>query len=445
MRKKILIQIWLITITTGLSCNAQPIENNRAEIEKSQNKLSGPLNKFFAECLLERSCDDCIEDLIKHGQDEYSKYLIGGALYKIDADKSFDLHEQALKLKKKELNFNLEYAIELQRKGSYKDAIQYFLIYKNEKPTDYRIDVWLSECYINIGEIDKSIEHWKKANHPSNHTGIDKSLYTIHGRTDQVQKRSSLRDRIVLNDIKSAYELVFMDLNWELDWWNSNIQKYFLEKDLALIKKVFGKESEVFKDLKSYSEIKKLSEEFNNSGSIKTIFQKAKFIINGERLVAHGKVSSDLIRIALINGLVNEKDFFTSRGEELLKLADKEKDGELLNIYAYLESVVNGKVSVKTDRKGWEEYKDERFAISYFIGLGEQNKYNNADLEKALNDFPSSSKLQWIKFNCAVIENKEYKEDLIKLIKKEFKTLGSDRNNYSYGLKSFFHILENGI
>ncbi|WP_338814234.1 hypothetical protein V9L05_02335 [Bernardetia sp. Wsw4-3y2] len=46
--------------------------------------------------------------------------------------------------------------------------------------------------------------------------------------------------------------------------------------------------------------------------------------------------------------------------------------------------------------------------------------------------------------NCAYIENKEFEEDLIELIKKDFKTLGSVSNRYSYRLKRCFHLLKNG-
>lgn len=434
--------IFILFLLVGLFCNAQKMEDNRTLIDKAYSDLEKPLNSF-SKCLLEEDCNVCIDSLMENAKDVYSMYLIGGILYNIDPDKSFELHKKAIDLKKDELNFNLEYALELHRKGLFREAIAYYMFYKEEQPKDYRVNVWLSECCINIGEIEKSIEHWKSSNHAKNHTGIDKALHIIHGRTDQIKLRSEYRGKLKGKNSNSAYELIFLDLNWETDWWNSVIQEYFLEKDLELVKKVFGEESEVYRDVITYSRVRKLSMKYGKSEEIKALLSKEKIVLNGERLIPFGKISSDIVRIALMNEILDEKEFFEQRGIDLVRLADKNKDGELLNIYAYLESAVNGKVSESTDKKGWNEYKDERFANSYFVGLAGKNEYDNPDLEKALKDFPHSAQLHWVRLNCSVIEKRDYKADLIELIKKEFKTLGSDQNKYSYSLKSYFEMLEN--
>lgn len=426
------------------SCHSQGLENSKEAIEEAEKALTEPLNSLLSECLVERNCNLCIDELLEKETDEFSSYIIGGALYSIDSKKSFKLHEKAYKAKKNELNFNLEYAMELHRNGMYREAIPLYLTYKKEVKDDYRIDVWLAECYINIDDNLKSIEHWKLANHPSNHTGIDRAINTIHGETDQIKKRSKFRNEVLQKNSKSAYGLIFLDLNWEIDWWNSNIQEYFLEKDLELIKKTFGETSTVYLDQIAYNKIKHFSEKDSNADSIKNILLDSKIIINGNKLLPNGKISSDILRISLINNIIDEKDFFDTRKDDLLKLADSQKDVELLNIYAYLESVVNGYVSEETDKKGWQEYNGERFAISYFIGLAAKNRYDNPDLKKALIDFPNSAKIQWVKLNCALVGNLEYESDLVELIKKEFKTLGSDQSKYSYGLKSYYYILENG-
>jgi hypothetical protein len=424
---------------------SQQIENNRKTINRAQNKLKNALDSFFSECLIEDDCNECVEELMKSGNDVYSKYLVGGALYNIDSEKSFQLHKEAYELKKNELNFNLEYAIELHRVGAYREAIPHYLVYQNSEPEDYRIDVWLSECYLNADSIEKSIEHWKRADHYHNHTGIDKAVHVIHGRTDQIKRRSVLREQILQHNARSVYELIYMDRNWEFDWWNIDEQIHFLNSDKRLALDVFGEDSPVYHDIIAYCEIKTISEEFDKSDSMKTVFEESNLIIDGGRFVSYGKMSSDLIRIALMYDLIEEERFFNSRGAEILSLASELGDGELLNIYAYLEAKVKGKVSKATDLKGWKEFGDERFAVSYFLGLAEQNTFDNPSLQKALEDFPNSSKLQWIKLNCAIIEGKPTRKDLIELMKREFRTLGSDSTRFSYELNRYFYFLENGF
>ena len=429
-----------------LTSNAQvTIENNSELIKDALIEITPYLEYFQSNCIVNKDASDCINDLISKSNNKYQDYLIAGALYNIDAQKSYELHKSALAKKPNESNFNLEFAIESHRIEDYETAINHYEIYKESNENDYRIDVWLSECYLNLDNYSKAIAYWKNANHQKNHTGIDKAIHIIHGQTNQIKKRSKLITNIKAKDSKSAYELIFLDMNWELDWWNTNIQDVFLEKDLAIIKDVFGVNSNEYKQLSAYNNIKHLHQKNSSADSIKTILLDSKLILDNNPLPVNGNVASDLLRISFINELLDEKEFFENRGQEIIELAEQHKDEELLNIYAYLESVATGHVSKETDKKGWNDYQSERFAISYFIGLADKNTYDNPDLEKALIDFPNSSKIHWVKLNCAKIEGKDIKPDLIEVMKKEFKTLGSDLSKYSYGLKSYFYLLENEL
>lgn len=427
-----------------LHSNAQTkTENNTELIKKARTEIMPAFEYFFSDCLVNKDCNECVEELVSKPTDAYQTYLVGGALYAISPKKSYALHKAAFEKKPQERNFNLEYAIESHRIGDYTTAIKHYKVYKEVVPEDYRVDVWLSECYLNTDNYKKAITHWKAANHEKNHIGIDKAIYVIRGDTLQLQKRSKLISQLKTKDEKSAYELVFLDMNWELDWWNSNIQEYFLAKDMETIKTTFGEESKVYKQLETYEKVKKLSKDYNSKEAIKTALLDAQLILENNEIPKHGNIASDLLRIIFLNKLADEEVFFNARGKEIIQLADANKDVELLNIYAYLEATVTGKVTAETDKKGWGEYKSEKFAISYFIGLADKNTYDNPDLAKALLDFPNSSKIHWVKLNCAVIEGKDVKEDLIAVLKKEFKTLGSDPSKFSYGLKGYFHLLEN--
>jgi hypothetical protein len=95
----------------------------------------------------------------------------------------------------------------------------------------------------------------------------------------------------------------------------------------------------------------------------------------------------------------------------------------------------------ETNLLGWKEFKDERFAISYFMGKADKNRFDDKELSQALIDFPNSALLYWVKTNCAKIEGKDIKPHLIELIKREFKTLSSDQNRFSYRLNSYYNLL----
>lgn len=438
MRQTILI---LLTLFSA-SCNSQTLVSNRDKIETATKELESAMTTFSS-CLVNSNLDQCIQDLITSADTEYKKYLVGGILFEIDKDKSFQLHKEAYTSNPNDLDFNLEFAIELHRKGEFTQAAKLYEKYCKEKPEDYRINVWLADCYINIGEIDKSISNWNKANHPKNHTGIDKAICTIYGRTDQIKIRNDYRKEVEKGNVQALYSLIFLDMNWELDWWNSNIQEYFLAEDIALAKNKFNQNDNDYKTIQAYIQIKKLSKSYTQNDSIRIILKKNKLIIGSNPLPTNGQIASDILRISFINQIISEKDFYKRYGNELLNLAKRTKDKETLNIYAYLQATVNGKVDASIDKLGWTDFKDERFAISYFIGKADNNRYDDKELARALTDFPNSSKLYWVKTNCAKIENKQLRPMLIELIKREFKTLGSNERRYSYGLKTYFYHLEN--
>ncbi|MBN9292648.1 MAG: tetratricopeptide repeat protein [Flavobacteriia bacterium] len=415
--------------------------SSRDKIETAKKELNAAMTTFNG-CIVNSDLDNCIATLIKSADNEYKKYIIGGLLYKIDKDKSFQLHKEAYLSKPDELDFNLEYAIELHRNGEFSEASKIYEKYGKEKPDDFRINIWLADCYINTGDIEKSISNWKKANHPKNHTSIDFAIHTIYGRSDQIKLRNDYRKEIETGNIQALYSLIFLDMNLELDWWNTNTQEYFLKEDVRLIESKFEKTNIDYNTIQTYIKIKNLSNSENGGDSIKMLLTNNKIIIGLNPLPTNGQIASDLLRICFINQLISKQEFYNNRGQELLKLANATKDKELLNIYAYLQATVNGKVDTSIDKLGWSIFKDERFAISYFIGKADKNRFDDKELAQALTDFPNSSKLYWVKTNCAKIENIELRPHLIELIKREFKTLGSDESHYSYSLKSYFYYLE---
>lgn len=433
----------ILTILTlfSFSCNSQTLVSNRDKIETAKKELNAAMTHFNS-CIVNSDLDNCIATLIESADNEYKKYIIGGLLYEINNDKSFQLHKEAYLSKPDELDFNLEYAIELHRKGEFEEAAKLYEKYSKEKPEDFRVNVWLADCYINTGDIDKSIANWTKSDHAKHHTSIDQAINTIYGNTNQINTRNNYRKEIEKGNKTLFYSLIFLDMNWKLDWWNTNTQEYFLKEDLRLIESKLEKTNIDYNTIQAYIKIKNLSKSENAGDSIKMLLTNNKIIIGSNPLPTNGQIASDLLRICFIYQLISEQEFYNSRGQELLKLANATKDKELLNIYAYLQATVNGKVDPSIDKLGWTDFKDERFAISYFIGKADKNRFDDKELAQALTAFPNSSKLYWVKVNCAKIENIKLRPHLVELIKREFKTLGSDPSHYSYPLKSYFGYLE---
>ena len=305
MKHTILLILTAFLLT---NCNAQKLVSNREQIEKAKKELESSMT-LFSTSIINKDLDTCIETLIKSADNSYKKYIVGGLLFDIDADKSFQLHQAAFQSNNADKNFAFEYAIELHRKGNYKEAAELYEKYLDAETDDYRIYVWLADCYINIGETKKSIESWTKANHPKNHTGIDFAIHTIYGNTSQLKQRNELRNQILKGNSLKLVDLIFIDQNWEIDWWNKKAQEYFLNDDLELAKQKLSETNSYYKLLKAYTDIKKKETQESKANEIKNILIENNLIYN-KSLPKFGQITSDLLRISFINQFINETEFY---------------------------------------------------------------------------------------------------------------------------------------
>jgi hypothetical protein len=441
MKHLLLLIFTVFLLTNGNAQQLVSSVSNREQIENAKKELESSI-RLFSTSIVNNDLDTCIETLLKSADNSYKKFVVGGVLFEIDPDKSFQLHKEAFQSNTADKHFLLEYAIELHRKGRYKEAAELYEKCLEVETDDYRIHIWLADCYINLGETQKSIDNWIKANHPSNHTGIDFAIHTIYRNTHQLKQRNDLRSQILQGNFSKFFDLLYLDQNWEIDWWNKKAQEYFLKEDLELARLKLRETSSDYKLLQAYTEIKKKESQDSMAKEINDILIANNVILNNKALPNYGQITSDLLRISFINKFINETEFYQKRGNELLELSKKTKDKDLLNVYAYLQATVNGTVEPEIDILGWKEFKDERFAVSYFIGKASNNRFDDPELQQALLDFPTSSKLYWVKLICAKIEHKQLKPIIIEAIKKEFKTLGSDEGRFSYTLKKYYGYLQ---
>lgn len=424
----------------SFSLFSQNYKQEEDKIERAEEELTESIETFSSE-LMHHDLDSCLSNLLNSNsfkkENAFHNFVLGCVLYKIDPKTSFLLQKKAHELNPKNTRIILEFALELNRIKAFREASELYEIYLKENPEDYGYHALLSECYFNLNETKKGIEEWKLSNHPKNHIVIEKCIYFVHGDYSQFQRRNDLRKRILKKDDKAAAELIFLDLNWEKDWWNTEQKEYFCDEDLKLIVKYFGENSKLSKLLKSYSIVKKITNSTYSQEDIKEQLSENNILLNNGEVPLYGIITSDLVRICLNYNLIDASEFLRSSVDIISLNAESLSDVELLNIIAFFQIEVNGKVTESLDKRGWEQFHNEKFATSYFIGKVEKLQSTDPELEKALIDFPNSASLLFIKVNAKRKEGIEYKQDLLELIKREFKSIQSDGTRSSYNLKSF--------
>src|SRR6185436_12480538 len=86
--------ILMLLILLSTSCNSQTLSSNSDKIETAKNELKAAMTTF-SNCIVNSDADKCIRDLIGSVDTQYKKYIVGGLLYEIDNEKSFQLHKEA--------------------------------------------------------------------------------------------------------------------------------------------------------------------------------------------------------------------------------------------------------------------------------------------------------------------------------------------------------------
>ncbi|MCW3127006.1 MAG: hypothetical protein JWO03_2664 [Bacteroidetes bacterium] len=440
LRKK--IPLLLLFAGNIIICSAQALTSHNPEIGAAREKLN-PAFKDFGSCIAKSELRQCMDELIKKAPDNYSQYNVAGLLFKADTAASYRLHQQAYLTQPDDEDFLLQYAIELHRRGQYEQASQLYEKYLDKHPGQVSLYTWLTDCYMNLDKTAKAMELWAKAGQPKNQSSVDAAINTIYGKSDNIAKRNAWRVDLTKGQKSIAPTLIYLDANWKLDPNNKIMEEDFLTADMDLAKQKLDSTSAAFKQLKVYIAIKRLSKENRTAmrDSVKSILKAAGLILEGKPLPDNGAIASDLVLTAITTGVLDEKVLVNTRGPEILKLAKSNKDADMLSLYTTLLAGTKGAVDPAINKMGWKEFKDERFAAAYFIGKGENNKHNDPELAQAMVDFPGSAILYWVKINCARVEGKPMKALFIELIKREFKTLGSDPNHSSTGLQSYFGYL----
>ncbi|NQY11646.1 MAG: hypothetical protein HRT71_19280 [Flavobacteriales bacterium] len=435
------IAVLLLFVVFICSCEAekQELVDNKDLIQKGKLEMDTVLNQFLQVCILNENIEDCIDDLMDEANDEYQMFALNQILYEIDPVASFKLITEIIEEKPNELSFILQYAIELHRGGKHADAISYYNIYQLSDSMDFRIHTWLSECYLNVGNFQMAMDHWAYADNSYNQKGMDAALYIIHGNSDQLRVRSELIKKVWDGDAASAYDLIHRDMNWEANWWKTYMQDFLLRKDLVTVAEVFGEGSQVTQELRAYNYVKHLREMGSHKDTIGAFLHHMSLIVGGNPLPVSADIASDMLSVTFYSRVMDGSYFFKTRGSELYTLADAGKSGKLNKLISELEAYSRGSKSQSNDKKGWQEYKDEKSAIRYLIGKADNLKYGDPELEQAILDFPNSAKLQWIKFNCAGAAKVDVQPVLLLLMLKEFRSLGSDNRTSSGTLNTYFY------
>jgi|GEM_PF-2263752 len=503
---------YFLPIILVVGCSQKKLTTNREKALAASRSMKGPGHIFFS-CSVAGNLDSCVYHFKSRAKNEYEKNVVANSVFSMDTETSFRLHEEAYRGKPDEVFFIEQYAVELQRKHRYAEAAVLYEKWEEMFPENFRVKVLLSDCYMNLGRTEESLQKWQLADHSKHRAEIEGVIEGVYGNTGQYSLRNYYRTEIQKGNTSLLYDLFYLDLNWEYDWWHKGtIEEEYLNADIHLLNEKAEKKSELYKSIEAYIKIKNpeatqfmvgltemttgsgmtlhgdittndyneslkevekeilniinnslapddsipaspaKEEKFDKSNYIRNVLLTYSLVLNGNRLPENGKVAADFLDICLANALVTKEGFLREKGQELLKRSSELKDPDFFGMYTHCMAPSDPAV-LEMNKKGWQEYKEERFAWTYLVKSLIARKLNESELDQAILEFPNSSRLYLIKTQKAKLENRDMKPYLTELIKKEFRRLDSGiglgpsygEGHNSNALKLYFEILQKSL
>jgi hypothetical protein len=372
-------------------------------------------------------------------------YALGNVLFRTRPDISRILHRKAVEAVPESAMAQLEFAMEEQRAGNCADAAPaYRKVLAAQLPEREYLHALFADCLVQLGEYKLAVEHWLKARHDKYHISIEKQIHEIHGKTAPGQRRGEMLEQFRRGQTELAEPIVWLDLDFDQDWWNSRTDEVFLARDLAEIGGAVGVDSRRFRELKLWADVaighRKLGEglrELNLLQPPSGAFPESSF------------AAYHLIRMALSEGLTNTAFLLKAHEAELRRraLADGATDLKAMELLGFLIYDQRRDQLAEIDLAGWKRYQLAAFAASYLIELGKAGKLSleTPELAAAAQDFPRNVTVQELALQAAWKAGKTGKElapFIARVITAEYTQLTGLRGRRdSYKLKRLFSEL----
>lgn len=382
-------------------------------------------------------------DLIDKDKSPALELAVANVLFNLDRATSYDLHKKVYEAKPNEPDVILEWAMERHRKGEYAEATPLYQQYLAAVTDEPQINALLADCLVQQGKLTDAVGVWDAAGHALNHELIDLAISDIYGDISPLRRRADLLKRVMNKEPEAAEKLIYLDLNMDQDWWNVDIDEDALDRDLPVVDAVLGPDSKRAKAIHCWVDIE-LLDTVAAEPVLKSLDDAGLILEKGE-LPESSIVAAALIDAALESKL-QTKDQLFERFEKALTDRTKSQTGDIdaLRILCKLSSDHPERLE-NLYRFGWDHYADAKSAAALLTLLNSQKKldHDNADLKKALAQFPDDGVIQ----NLGIItmdESDVTRDQLVTAIKAEYHHLspGLDGQPDSYTLNAHFKMLK---
>lgn len=374
-------------------------------------------------------------------------FIVSNMLFKSEPETSHSFMKTANLMMPNNPYITFELAIHEHRNGNCKAALPMYQIadrlLKNHKNNN--LWAYLTHCHLVLGNYKEAIKSWEKVDFGEHHISVEKSMYEIFSNRDLELEREKLLNSILSGSAKHVCDLIELDKNWEIDWWNTKVNNEFLEYDIELLKKLSRQDKKIESAAKLCSHRTALSDKEFIELATKLGHWGGNYILPEEPASSYV-----LIRELSKRKIANPEEILMRYENQLVSRHSTDpSDRKTLDLLAYLyNSTGNHQKLKEIELHGWKNLKIQKYAESYISRIPSNTPEYPSDLESAANDFPNSVKIQ--RDNLSLNYNSDKRLDcLAKFVAAQFANVnnhlrGPDRlNNFMTSLESEINNLMN--
>ena len=294
-----------------------------------------------------------------------------------------------------------------------------------------------ADCLLNLDRPDDACAAWRAAGAATQQAAVEQAAFRVHGPLGPEARRCELLQRVRNTNYLDyePVELLLLDLSWDRDLWNVELNPDALAHDLTIVRGLYGDgfESSALAFVVRWTtpgqrldfdeQIPKLQPPSDNREAIRAEAQAGKWIGPFSK-PPERRLLTVLYQILIDNEAVTPEELLGWHELELLRRA-KLGRSDALHALALLYELTWDDELEGLQRMGWTRHGDLECAVGLLEREGEALRARDLTLLQALADHPDDVRLNRLRVEAAEREGDLLVEPLSRLIRAQFKRMES--------------------
>lgn len=319
----------------------------------------------------------------------YDYFVLGNLLFAEAREQSYEYMRKAESLEPNNPFVIYERGIHEHRQGNCVAAIDYYRRLHEHYPEFSNPVSWAyrTHCALRTGQLEEAANAWRQADFGRHHTAIEKGMYAIFSESRPQSTRQSLISRIEAGEHQALCDLLHLDRNWEVDWWNRATKIDYLDADLARAEEILAAGTPARHEIQLCIDSPELSD-----SEFLVALTNGGFWGEDAVLPASGALIHELALRLTSNHTATPEQILERFGEDMWqRFVAGDVEQKFLEVLGFLYSATGDAARLRSvDEYGWRQLKLERFAASYILGADPTSPEYARLLDEALVDFPNS-------------------------------------------------------